>query len=80
MKEGKYIVFDDGSATVFKMHRVHTWMCGDREARSAGFFRVVDGKVECYGESETLGVAANGDDAEIIARCLDLAGGSPALG
>jgi hypothetical protein len=78
MKEGKYIVFDDGSASVFKMHRDHNWMSGGRQARSAGFFRVANGQVECYGESRTLGVAARNNDADIIAPCLKLAGGSPA--
>ena len=38
MKEGKYIVFEDGSATVFKMHQVHTWMSGDRQAEIRGVF------------------------------------------
>jgi hypothetical protein len=80
MKEGKYIVFDDGSATVFKVHRDHNWMSGDRQAISAGFFRVANGQVECYGESTTLGVAVRNNDAEIIAPYLGLAGGSPGLG
>jgi hypothetical protein len=80
MTEGKYIIFDDGSATVFKMHRDHSWMSGDRQARSAGYFRVTNGQVECYGESRTLGVVASNNDAEIIAPYLKLAGGSPAPG
>lgn len=67
MKEGKYIVFADGTALVFENHYVHAWMSSGKPARSAGYFRKANGKVECYGESETMGLRAQEDDADIIA-------------
>ena len=76
MKEGKYIVFKDGSVRVFKKHHVNAWMADGKPASSAGYFRTVNGKVECSRESGTLGIKAHEDDAEIIApdmqmgRCL----------
>ena len=70
MKEGKYIVFTDGSACVFQKHFVHAWMASGKPARSAGYYREVNGKVECYGESGSLGIKASEDDAKIIAPYL----------
>jgi hypothetical protein len=66
MREGKYVIFTDGSARVFKKHYVHAWMAGGKPACSAGYFRRMNGKVECYGESGTLGIKSREDDAEII--------------
>lgn len=67
MKEGKYIVFTDGTARVFENHYVHAWMSSGKPARSAGFFRETNGKIECYGESETMGLKAQEGDADIVA-------------
>ena len=72
MKEGKYIVFKDGSVRVFKKHHVNAWMADGKPASSAGYFRTVNGKVECSRESGTLGIKAHEDDAEIIAPDMQM--------
>lgn len=40
--------------------------------RSAGFFRVVDGKVETYGESDSLNMGPAENDEILIARAIGL--------
>jgi len=60
----KYIVFKDGTATVFSTDSFHCYMTGGKEVLSAGFYE--DGK--CFGESTTLGVKSRLEDSEILAN------------
>lgn len=39
---------------------------------SAGFVRIADGKVTCYGRSESLGIGSQLDDSEALAKQLGL--------
>lgn len=70
MKDGKYIVFTDGTAIVFSLDHVHLWQAGDRPVRSAGFFAVENGKVRTYGSSSTLNKSSRPEDANIISKLL----------
>lgn len=39
---------------------------------SAGFADIANGKVRCYGRSDSLGIASAPHDSEVIAEMLDL--------
>lgn len=73
----KYIVFADNTAVVFAESSSHKFVAGDKMVRSAGFCRIetyrndfddVRAKVSVYGESTTLGVKSEKEDAELIAN------------
>jgi hypothetical protein len=72
MTEGKYIVFTDGSASVFSLFTSHSSQLGGRLPRSAGFFRFVGGVLECYGRSASIGIRSRATDARIIGPLLDI--------
>jgi hypothetical protein len=65
-EEGKYIVFRDGSVRMFEEHHVHAWMSEGLSVTSAGYYRIVDGDVECFGGSETLDVKSRPGDEDIL--------------
>ena len=79
----KYLVVEapgGEAAVLFPRSFMHAWMAGQmRPMRvvAAGFVRLADGRPECYGRSEGLGIAARPDrDSALVARALN--GGAPA--
>lgn len=66
IKEGKYIVFKDGTSRVFSVNSFHIYMTGGKEVSSAGFYGFEKNMLVCFGESTTLGVKSHPDDSEII--------------
>jgi hypothetical protein len=71
-EEGKYIIFQDGSARLFEKHHVHAWMSGGLSVTSAGYYRIVNGDVECFGGSETLDVKSCPGDGDILRRLIGM--------
>ncbi len=71
LPEGKYIVFKDGTAEVFDYNNIHKWVAAGRPVSSAGFFKIVDGKVVCYGESDSLRVRSKPGDEDYVAEALE---------
>lgn len=73
MKEGKYIVFDNGECMVFDRTEIHAWMAKKVHSHpvSAGFFEIEPGgKVTPFGYSMTLDLRSKPSDAWLIKREL----------
>lgn len=75
--EMKYIVFMNGEVCVFPKTVSHSFMAGNKIVLSAGFCRIetyrneyddIRAKVQVWGDSVTLGVESNPDDANAISR------------
>ena len=73
----KYIVFADNSAVIFPETTSHKFVAGDKLVISAGFCKIetyrnnfddIRANVCVWGESTTLNVKSNPDDAKIIER------------
>ena len=71
----KYIVFQDGSAIIFADSMNHNYMANEKPVKSAGFCQIetyrnqfddIRAKISCFGESTTLGVKADPNDAQIL--------------
>lgn len=71
----KYIVFMDNTAVLLPKSASHNWIAGNKIVKSAGFCRIetyrndfddVRAKVSVWGESTTLGVKSDPQDAELI--------------
>lgn len=58
------------AAIVFSKNLQHADVAGGRKVRSAGWVRVFDGKVSCYGDSESLGKKSLPEDTEIVAKMI----------
>ena len=75
MNHAKYIVFDNGFylyPIIFPAGLTHSEVAKRAGSRplSAGFIRVVNGQVEAYGESLSLGLKAAETDSAFINREL----------
>jgi hypothetical protein len=70
----KYIKDTDGSFTIFHAPTTHADMAEimDAEPESAGFVRIVDNRLECYGQSGTLGLSAAPEDSEDVNIWLEV--------
>ena len=73
----KYIIVEgpDGEAPVlFPRSFMHKWVAGQMkplESVAAGFVRSVDGRLQCYGVSESLRIGSRPErDAALINRAL----------
>lgn len=71
----KYIVFLDGTATVFADTASHKQIAAGRAVRSAGFCRVetyrnqfddIRAKIQVWGKSDTLQVSSNKEDIQFL--------------
>ena len=71
----KYIVFQDGSAIIFADSMNHNYMANEKPVKSAGFCQIetyrnqfddIHAKISCFGESTTLGVKSDPNDAQIL--------------
>lgn len=72
MNKEKYIVFKDGSVSIFDCSEIHSYMTEGEEVASAGFV-VLDGDnvpQEVFGESTTLGAKSCKEDLEILKKFL----------
>lgn len=72
MKEGKYIIFQDGSARVFNPWKIHA-----EEAQAegktpirAGFFKTENHRIVTYGRSESLNLDSREADSSTVAPLL----------
>lgn len=64
-------------AVVFPEYVEHAHMAkvfepGEDNLVSAGFFQVVEGQVEAYGESVSLGLSSRDQDSVLIAKAIGL--------
>lgn len=73
----KYIIFTNGSPVIFPNSVGHKEIAGNKMVVSAGFCRIetfrnqwddIRAKVFVWGESKSLGVKSDPEDAEIIER------------
>ena len=54
------------------VHMAQVFEPGDDNLVSAGFFQVVEGQVEAYGESVSLGLKSRHEDSVLIAKAIGL--------
>ena len=67
----KYIIIDFVFPVLFTDAIEHKKMANGRFVTSAGFVKIVDGKVEVYGDSISLKLKPDVDDADIISLMLE---------
>lgn len=73
MTEGKYIIYADGDVQVFGNTRVYLWEVeshGGTPVRAGRFHTSPDGILFTGGESTTLGIRGNAQDAEAVSEAL----------
>jgi hypothetical protein len=68
----KYIIFDKQYPLIFPDSILHydCWL-NHGVPTSAGHLRIKRGKVELYGESESLGIGIDKDDIKLIINLLE---------
>lgn len=66
---GKYIV-TAGKAECFPLDDCHRIVARGRLVTSAGYFTNMDGEIEIYGESLTLGIGPAEGDAERVREVI----------
>jgi len=69
--ETKYIIHNSVFPILF-IHPLHKDMAAHGTVTSAGFFKLVSGRVEVYGHSHSLKLGPGPEDAKIIAHFLGL--------
>lgn len=73
MKSMKYIVFDYDFPIIFPTWQDHKDIASkfkNYKVTSAGMISIVEGKIQCYGESVSLGVKSSLFDATLIGRII----------
>jgi hypothetical protein len=67
----KYCILSSAFPILF-IHPLHKDMAAHGTVTSAGFFKLVAGRVETYGHSHSLKLGPGPEDAKIIAHFLGL--------
>jgi len=74
--ETKYVIFDECFVIIWSgpMSHINARMitdeCNRLNPTSAGFFKIENGRVVCYGNSVTLGMSPGEYDEDIISKYL----------
>lgn len=66
----KYIILDDCFPVLFTGAQEHGNVKAGRKVTSAGFWKVINGKVSTYGNSLSLKMSPGEFDAEIIQKMI----------
>lgn len=71
----KYLRLDDDTIIIFSNHLTHSNVAfrmnySKKDIQSAGFFRIIDGKINCHGRSDSLGVDISSIDNLLIGKML----------
>ncbi len=69
----KYVIMDGAkgmSVVVFSENLQHSDIVVGRNVRSAGWVRVFEGRVKCYGDSESLSKKSLPEDTNIVAKTI----------
>ncbi len=70
MQQGKYIVYDDGSAEVFEPTQQHVDVAraSGKRAESAGFFSTENFRIVTSGRSKSLDLDSRPEDAAAVSQ------------
>ena len=66
----KYLVFKSGKVKIFPENISHDTQGNKKNTKSAGYFKMKNGKVETYAKSYSLNIPSRKKDAKLIEKKL----------